>query len=302
MKVALIFAGQGADLSRVGRTLAARSARARELLGRASELVGLDLERASMRRPDELRRSEVVQPLLTALGLADAYDLRVRGVPVAVSLGLSLGEVAAWSAAGCVQAEDAIALAAVRGRAMAEAARRSPGGMVALVGCTEDEMCAALSRGRAHGRVWLAAHNAAREWVLAGDHAALRQAARGLEAHPLEVAGPWHSPAMSSAAAPYRAALESIERSPARAAFIAGVTGRVTAEDDIPDALVASLTEPVRWVRGMQTLGEIGVTDFVIAGPPRPVRSLLRRNLGAGVNVFDTEDALERDWPRAEVA
>ena len=110
MKVGFLFPGQGTELTP-------------ELPRRAIELLApLGLERPSFR---ELRKTDIFQPVLTALSLSIHEEL--APAPDAIA-GHSLGEVAAFSAAGCYSPEDAVRIAALRGRLMAQAAADSPGG------------------------------------------------------------------------------------------------------------------------------------------------------------------------------
>ena len=84
----------------------------------------------------EIQDTAVTQPLVVALSLIAFGELRRRvelpsGTPVA---GHSVGELAAAAMAGVFSPDDAVALAAVRGREMAAACALEPTGMAAVMG------------------------------------------------------------------------------------------------------------------------------------------------------------------------
>ncbi len=64
----------------------------------------------------ELMRTRNLQPLLVCVSLGYLRHLTERGIRPDCVLGHSLGEVTALAAAGVITAEDAVALAARRGR------------------------------------------------------------------------------------------------------------------------------------------------------------------------------------------
>jgi [acyl-carrier-protein] S-malonyltransferase len=174
---------------------------------------------------------------------------------------------------------------------MERAAEAHPGGMLAIVAGSDTAAHEALACGRAHGEIVLAARNSVDQWVLSGDEAALRRVAAAFPATRLPVQGPWHSPAMASAAEEWLFALLAIPRTRGHAGFVANRDGRlVTDEERIPHLLAGQLTQAVAWYETMITLGEAGVTHAVIMGPGRALRGLLRRHFGERLRVLLTED------------
>ena len=101
-----------------------------ERLGAASELACGDLIRfGTTASADEIKDTAVAQPLLVAAAIVAAAALSGPGlsepgaVPADAAAGHSVGELAAGVIARVLTADDALRLTAVRGRAMAEAAR-----------------------------------------------------------------------------------------------------------------------------------------------------------------------------------
>jgi [acyl-carrier-protein] S-malonyltransferase len=294
VKIALLFHGQAPKNLLPAVAEAAADPAGRALLDHAAAAAKVPFSRLLERGGRALDRTEILQPVLTAVALHAARALFDRGVTPSAVAGHSLGELAAWSAAGALAAEDAIDLAALRGRLMAREADRSPGGLLALLDGSESAVTRALAAGSPHGHLAIAAWNAPDEIVLTGAHAALAAAAAVVPSRSIPVAGPWHSPAVAGAVEELRRALHAASRRPLACAFLANRDGRVAAEDTIPDLLADQLTHPICWTRTLETLSTLGITDHVTAGPGAVLRGLVRRCLGANTRVHGTEDAADR--------
>jgi [acyl-carrier-protein] S-malonyltransferase len=292
VNVAFLFPGQGSEVPRMGLGLARSSRAAADLLDVASQAAQVDVWRVLERGGLALDRTEVLQPLLVAVSLGALAALERAGVRASLVAGHSLGELCAWCAAGGVAAVQAVTLAGLRGRLMAAASRRHPGGMVALRRCSEANVEDALERGRTAGAVDLAAHNGPDDWVISGDAEALHVASLGLPAVPLRVAGPWHGRWMAPAVEPLRAILGAVPRARAEATatLVSNRTGEVVAAtDSFPDMLAEQLRRPVRFAGTLATLARHGVTDIVTVGPGHVLRSLVRGNLGARTRIHATD-------------
>src|SRR3954469_21865263 len=107
---------------------------AADAVARWSEIAGLDLAAAGTTwSDDEIRDTAVAQPLLTAAALLSARALLGEHRPDAVC-GHSIGELPGLAIAGVLTDDEAMALAALRGRAMAAAPPLAPTGMAAILG------------------------------------------------------------------------------------------------------------------------------------------------------------------------
>ena len=242
-----------------------------DLLEIATELVGED----PFRRMSE--GTAYAQPAVYCASISGYEQL---GRPHAEYFaGHSLGEVGALAAAGAIDDADGVRMVVARGRVMeAEAGRGAPGGMLA-VGSDRDG-AAALAAG--HG-LTMANENSPQQFVLSGALDAIEAAeaaakGSGVRAKKLAVAGAFHTDAMSSGVAPFRAALEEIEFRPTAAPVISSTTAEPFG-DDIRDALAASLTSPIRWTAVLGKLDELGVTRYLDVGPGKVLAGLVRRTI-----------------------
>ncbi len=265
--IAFVFAGQGVEPPWIDPALVARTD-ARPLLDAASAITGVDVVRALVRGDAALERLEVMQPAFVAACLVATRALDARPDIVC---GHSLGELVAVAAGGWIDPIDAIAIAATRGRLMAREAARHPGGMAAVA----PEL---VERALASG-VTVAAENAPTERVVTGPLAAIKAVVAELRCKRLPVTGAWHSSLIAGAVAEYRAALAAV---PWRdgATFVANFDGEVATRATIIDRLAGQLVHPVRFTRVLSTLRALGATRFVIPGPARLVRALIRGTLG----------------------
>ncbi len=291
----MLFPGQGSERKGMGARLAARCKRARSLIDQVSTRCDLDAHRLLTHGGADWQRTEVLQPLLVAVSLGFFGALEQLGLRPRAVAGHSLGELTAWAAAGCVSSSDAIDLAATRGQLMAREAEQHPGGLLALTDHDEAEMRSAIAHGQAHGQVGLAGRNGPQQWVLSGQAAALRAVAARFRGRPLPALGPWHSAAMTAAAEPFRRALQMTAQSPANCPYVAGGSGAVMGDGQIPDALAAQLTNPFRWDRALTTLRQLGIRNFITVGPAKVLRALIRANLGTEVTVTAIETTQDLD-------
>ena len=264
---ALLFPGQGSHA--VGMEEPHRD---NPLLLRGIELLGFDpFERLA----DGTRSHQPALFLCSMCQWASGdYEL-----PLAAA-GHSLGEYAALTAAGAIDFEDAVRLVGARASAMADAADRQPGGMVALLGGERDdvyELAAELG-------LSLANDNAPGQIVLSGateavDAAVERAESIGCRARKLDVGGAFHSPLMEPAAAALRAALDATDlREPAFPVLSNGSTKPFA---DVRAELAENLLKPVRWRETLLALQTMGATDYVECGPGAVLRGLVKRTLRA---------------------
>ena len=122
-------------------------AKAAELIGNWSEVIGIDLKRlGTVADADEIRDTANAQPLLVAGGLIGAGQLLGENhSSISYTAGHSVGEITASVFAGVLDAESAMKLVAARGAQMAIAAKDSNTGMSAVLGGERDVVVAAIN-------------------------------------------------------------------------------------------------------------------------------------------------------------
>lgn len=279
--VAFCFPGQGSLETGMGKEIAAAVPEAMEVFERGSEVAGIDLVRLCFgAAEEELVETEVQQPALVATSLAVLAAIRKRGIKPDFVVGHSVGEFAALAAAGALRFEEAIALVRERGLAMAEAAKKNPGSMAAILGL-DDEVVERICRRILN--VWPANYNCPGQVVISGENPAVDQACVLAEqegarrAVKLRVSGAFHSPLVARAADRLRPALDRVRFSEPVAPFMSTVTARIEEAKRLGPLLVEQLTAPVRFTHAAQALIKEGALTFVEVGPGNVLSGLVRR-------------------------
>ena len=292
-KIAFMFPGQGSFAVGMGKDVAEAVPEAMAVYEAGSVAAGLDLRRLCFESPvEELVETEVQQPALVATSLAFNSALRVRGIAPDFVVGHSVGEFAALAAAGSIPDADAIGLVRERGLAMAAAARERPGSMAAILGLA-DEVVESLCKKIAN--VWPANYNCPGQIVISGEDPAVVECCEEAEregakrAIKLRVSGAFHSPLVERAADRLRPAIDKIEFSMPKAAFMSTVTAKLEEAQRYRTLLVEQLTAPVKFTQAARELMSHGVTTFVEVGPGNVLSGLLKR-IDRSVKTFTVND------------
>src|SRR5437667_3249117 len=230
-KIALLFAGQGAQSVGMGRDLAEQFPTAADLFGQADEILGRNLSQIAWNGPiEELTKTSNCQPALFVHGLACFSILRelAGDFPAGGAAGLSLGEMTAHAAAGTFDFENGLKLVQKRGEFMDEACAETIGGMAAMIGGLEND----VRQLAADEDVDVANINAPGQVVISGELAKV-EAAAGVakeygirRATMLNVAGAYHSRLMESAYEKLGEALTNVPIQTPQFPVISNVTGR----------------------------------------------------------------------------
>jgi [acyl-carrier-protein] S-malonyltransferase len=296
-KIALLFAGQGAQSVGMGLNLVEQFPVAADFFRRADRILGRKLSDIAWNGPiEELTKTSNCQPALFVHGLAALAALREAAgeFPIGGAAGLSLGEMTAYAAAGTFDFEAGLKLVQKRGELMDEACAATVGGMAAMIGGLENE----VRQLAADEDVDVANINAPGQIVVSGELAKV-EAAIGVakeygirRATLLNVGGAYHSRLMQSAYEKLGTELSNMEMLLPRFPVISNVTGEeVKTLPEIRLTLQDQVTATVRWVDCMETLlEECGCDFFIELGPGNVLAGLLRR-ISKGVEVISVGDA-----------
>lgn len=293
--------GQGAQAVGMGKAWFDASTEARETFQQADRVLagrlGASLSSLCFEGPAErLNQTDVSQPAIyvTSVACWRAITAARGRMPLAATAGLSLGEYTALHIAGAVSFEDGLELVTLRGRAMQDAAD-SPeartgggGGMIALIGATDEQAEEICSKARGDQVLVCANFNAPGQVVLSGHKQACERAGgvaaeMGLRSSLLAVAGAFHSPLMAQAAARLGQALEKTPFAAPACPVVANVTARPHNADPatIRRLLVEQLTSPVRWAQSCAFLAAQAVpggqADYIEVAPGKTLMGLMRR-------------------------
>jgi [acyl-carrier-protein] S-malonyltransferase len=280
--VGYLFAGQGSQNTGMGKDLYAAFPQAKAVFDKADEVLGFPLSALCFEGPqDELTKTNNCQPAIVTMSIAcwEAYRSRHPEIGGYMA-GLSLGEYSALVACGALKFEDAVYLVRRRGEFMEEAALKSPGKMLSVIGlelAKVREICA-LSNTE------VANINCPGQVVISGSPENIENAQKiskekGAKlAVILDVSGAFHSSFMQEAGQKLAVELEKTKISQPEFPVVSNCNAKVALNpQEIKENLVKQVAQSVLWEDSMRLMLSEGIRSFVEFGPGKVLKGLMRR-------------------------
>lgn len=283
-KTAFVFPGQGAQYAGMGKDFYDNFKESREIFHRSNEALGFDITKLCFEGPDEdLSITKITQPALLTVCMA-IYEALKKIDTALVMGGLSLGEYSALTAAGAMDFETAVRLVYKRGTYMQDAVPLGEGGMVALLGCRDEDAIAFCRDVTArYGLLEPANFNCPGQIVAGGKITAIDKA---LDLAPsfsikravkLSVSAPFHTSMLKPAGDRLKEELKKIKfRKPDRN-VVSNVDTQYHNPDDMAERLEKQVYSPVRWEACVRKMIEDGVATFVEIGPGKTLSAFIRK-------------------------
>jgi len=261
--VTFMFPGQGAQYPGMGYGLYRDEPEFARWLDRGCEvlnpLLGLDLSQllGCADASDEeaaraLRDTRLTQPALFLVQYATARLWATKGIAPDAMIGHSVGEFTAATLAGVMEFETALGIIAKRGQLMQD----QPTGAMLSVRASLDDLNAHLD-----DSVDLAASNAPRLHVIAGEDAAITAMAQRLEGagiatRPLHTSHAFHSRMMQPMVGALAQEIETLTLNAPRIPYVSCVTGDWITDAQATDAAywAGQARAPVRFADGLHCL------------------------------------------------
>lgn len=286
-KTAFVFPGQGAQYAGMGKDFYENFSESKEIFQRANEALNFDLTKLCFEGPNEdLSVTKITQPALLTVCMAIYQVLKKNTKHDSVIMGgLSLGEYSALTAADAMDFETAVRLVYNRGSYMQSAVPIGEGGMLALMGCSDDDairFCKTVTE--RFGLLEPANFNCPGQIVVGGKVEAIEKALQETKefnikkAVKLQVSAPFHTSMLKSAGTRLKEDLEKIKFNKP----VFSVISNVDTEYYSNDALIAEKLEkqvynPVRWEQCVRKMIADGVTQFVEIGPGKTLSSFIKK-------------------------
>ena len=278
---AIVFPGQGAQFTGMGKDLYESSEEAKAMFEKANEILGYRITDIMFEGTDEeLKQTKVTQP---AVFLHSVILAKVLGLQPDMTAGHSLGEFSALVVAGALSFEDGLKLVYQRATAMQKACEAAPSTMAAIIGLpdeTVEQICSEVSE---PGNVVVGAnYNCPGQIVISGNIEAVNTACEKLKAAgakralPLKVGGAFHSPLMLPAKDELQQAIEATEFHTPSCPVYQNVDAQAhTDAAEIKQNLIAQLTASVRWTQEVQNMIAAGATEFTECGPGKALQGMI---------------------------
>jgi acyl transferase domain-containing protein/acyl-coenzyme A synthetase/AMP-(fatty) acid ligase/NADPH:quinone reductase-like Zn-dependent oxidoreductase/NAD(P)-dependent dehydrogenase (short-subunit alcohol dehydrogenase family)/acyl carrier protein len=296
VKVAFLFAGQGAQRARMGQELAATFPLFGEVLDDICARLDPHLERplgellaAPPGSSEEalLNQTRFTQPATFAIEVSFHRLLESFGLRPDFLVGHSLGELIAAHLAGVLSTDDACELVAARGRLVGGLAE---GGAMLAIGSSEEEVGAALEDYT--GKLSIAAVNDSGSTVVSGEQEAASALAasferRGRKTTRLRIDHASHSHLMEPILEELVEVAAGLDLRPPRVPVVSNLSALPLTPEQAtaPGHWGRHAREPVRFGDSVRYLAEQGVSHFLELGPDAVLTPIVNQCLGPGSGV-----------------
>ena len=277
-KIALIFSGQGAQYTGMGKEICENSKAAKAVFDMADSIRPNTSQQCFNGDISELSITANTQPCVFTVDLAVARAVEELGIKVDCVSGFSLGEIAALAFSGMLSDEEAFKLVCKRGELMDKAAKANPGAMLAVMKLPADEIEKICSQ---FEDTYPVNYNSPAQTVVATKEEnvdALIEAfsnAKG-RAKRLAVSGAFHSPFMAEAAEGLMEYMEKVEFNEPNIPLYSNYTAKPY-EGDYKALVKAQVENPVKWQTIVENMVSDGVDTFIEVGVGKTLTGLVKR-------------------------
>ena len=290
MSTALVFSGQGAQYTGMGKDLYENSPAAKAVFDMAESIRPGTIKQCFEGTKEELAVTINTQPCVFITDLAAAAAVAEKGVTIDCVAGFSLGEIAAIAFAGMLSYEDAFKLVCKRAELMDKAANENPGAMAAVMKISPEqveEICAGFEK------AYPVNYNSPAQTVVAASREEIDElcekvkAVKG-KAVKLAVSGAFHSPFMNTAAEGLAEYLKDIDLKEPTIPIYANATAEPY-KDDYKMLISAQVNHPVKWQKSVENMIENGVDTFMEVGVGKTLTGLIKK-INADVKAVNIEN------------
>ena len=284
MKIGFLFPGQGSQFVGMGKDLYEKYDEAKEIYKKVEQITGIDIAKLSFEGPEEvLNQTKYTQLAILTHSLAELEILKKQNIHAEISSGLSLGEYTALIYSKALTFEDGVKLVQKRGEYMQDLAPKGDWQMAAVLGVEDnkvEELCSNVTKGFAVPVNF----NCPGQVVVTGDKQGIEQLQEiakemGIKKiRILNTSGPFHTEKLIESSKALRKELENIKIHKFETKVVKNLDGELyTENDDIKEILAKHIISPVRFSKGLKTMIELGVDEFIEVGPGKTLSGFVKR-------------------------
>lgn len=284
-KVAVLFAGQGAQYIGMGKSFYNHFSYAKEIYDRAGKILGYDIKEICFQENMKINQTKYTQPAILVTSLA-IYQALINEVDLEIDtfLGFSLGEYSALFASGVFSFQDIIYLINKRATYMEECSNKNPGKMCAVIGLDKEvllEICAKVSK--KYGLVKIANYNSPTQFVIAGIDKAVEKVS--IEAKEkgarkvvmLNVSGGFHTELMNEAAQKIYEEVKNLTYNKPQKKVIMNATADYLNIEKLPILMKKQIKSAVYFSDSIIKLIDDGIDSFIEIGPGKVLSGLVKK-------------------------
>ncbi len=284
---AIIFPGQGSQTVGMGKYFYENFGAVKSIFNKADDSLNFKLSDLILNGPDEdLKLTKYTQPaiLTVSYSIFEAIKKELDFSKIKYFAGHSLGEYSALVCSKSVKFEEAVKLVFERGKAMQEAVPNNQGGMLAVLGCNNEEIISFINKSKVENEICeIANDNASGQIIVSGNIKSINELKDLLKKNAkksiiLPVSAPFHCELMKDAATKMEKKLELVKFEKPEIEIISNVTASVIDNyKDIKNLLVKQIYSKVRWRETIELMLKKEVNSFIEIGPGKVLSGINKR-------------------------
>ena len=295
-----MFPGQGSQQAGMGKELLDRYSNF--LIDDFEETLGWSLQEVILNsNQEEVRKTNIAQPYIFAISYCYGLEVIEKiGLPK-VGIGHSLGEYTALALSGMLSYKDALKIISIRGKAMQEAVEGSDTTLAAVLTSDLEETIKSVEGLIEQGiDINISNYNDASQIVIGGSHEDinyLKSNPKDLLAKrviPLDVAGAFHSPVVSSAKEEVQIVVDQVEFKEGQFNVYMNIDANIAELSTIRERLVNQIDNSVMFYKQILNIEKLEQPEsWYHIGPGNVTAGMVKKSISSkSIKVVNSLDSL----------